>query len=92
MARIEITKDELCNDSDWAQVFADESYGNTDKDIHIVPPGSTVSDAPMTRSDVKTVIAAVNGENDKSDWLGLFELNDGRFLVASGGCDYTGWD
>lgn len=38
------------------------------------------------------IIAAVNGANDESDWLGVFRLKDGRYAVCSGGCDYTGWD
>lgn len=92
MPLIELTLEELIEDDDWAQVFADESFGNVDKTVHVVPPGAPVSDAPMMRLDVTEIIAAVNGEPDQSDWLGLFRLNDGRFLVASGGCDYTGWD
>lgn len=50
------------------------------------------TDATVERADVTSIIAAVNGENDGPDWLGVFTLKDGRFLVASGGCDYTGWD
>lgn len=92
MANIEITLEDLRLDSDWAQVFADENSGNVDKTIHVVPPGSPVSDDPMTRGDVATIIAAVNGEHDERLWLGFFLLKDGRYLVAEGGCDYTGWD
>lgn len=89
---IEITIKELLEDSDWAHVFADASCDNVDKTIHVVPPGSSVSDAVVSRSDVSQIIAAVNGENDEDDWLGVFLLKDGRFLIAGGGCDYTGWD
>ena len=39
-----------------------------------------------------SVIAAVNGENEYSHWIGVFKLKDGRFLIANGQCDYTGWD
>lgn len=90
--RIEATLEQIKDSSDWAQVFADESDGNVYKIVHTVPPGSTVSDAPMTRDDIAEVLASVNGENDGPDWLGLFRLFDGRYLIASGGCDYTGWD
>lgn len=92
MARIEITLEELLDDYDWAQVFADENAGNVDSAVEPAPPGSSVSTAEVSRTDVAEIIAAVNGENDGADWLGLFLLKDGRYLVASGGCDYTGWD
>jgi len=89
---IEITIEELLEDGDWAQVFADESWGNVDKTVQVAPPGADVDDAPFGRQDVEEIIAAVNGENDAADWLGLFRLKDGRYAVCSGGCDYTGWD
>ena len=47
---------------------------------------------PCPRSEVAEVLASVDGENDGADWIGLFRMKDGRFLVAQGGCDYTGWD
>lgn len=92
MAVLEITIEQLVDDYDWAQVFADENAGNVDKTIHVAPPGSSVSDATVCRADVAEIIAAVNGENDGAEWIGVFKLKDGRYLVASGGCDYTGWD
>lgn len=88
----EITLEQLVTDYDWAQVFADENAGNVSKAVHKAPPESGVSDAEFTRADVAEIIAAVNGDNDGPDWLGLFRLKDGRVVVASGGCDYTGWD
>lgn len=87
----EIELEALLTDCNWAQVFADENSGNVDKTIHVAP-GSIVNQSPMTRADVAEIIAAVNGENDGPDWIGVFRLKDGRFLCASGGCDYTGWD
>lgn len=92
MATLEITLDQLRASGDWAEVFADENSGNVSKTISLAPPGAPVSDATMTRDDVAEIIAAVNGDNDGPDWLGVFRLKDGRYLVASGGCDYTGWD
>lgn len=91
-AVIEITLDELLNDYDWAEVFADESSGNTDKQTSVVAPGISVDLTPPTRHDVSKIIAAVNGERDGPEWVGLFVLKDGRYLVAVGSCDYTGWD
>ena len=87
----EITLDELLDDYDWAQVFADENAGNVSKDIQAIP-GSTCSTAEVSRKDVKEIIAAVNGENDRAEWVGVFLLHDGRYLIAEGGCNYTGWD
>lgn len=46
----------------------------------------------ITQKDVETIHAAVNGERDVSDWVGLFGLKDGRVLLIWAGCDYTGWD
>lgn len=44
-----------------------------------------------TMQDVKRVIAYDNGCNDGPDWLGLFEMKSGKFVVLRAGCDYTGW-
>lgn len=90
--KLEISLEDFVNDYDWAQVFADENAGNVSKETTEAPPGSLVDTSPANRVDVKEIIAAVNGENDGDSWLGLFLLKDGRYLVASGGCDYTGWD
>ena len=78
--------------SNWAQVFADENAGNVTKDVSPIPETSSVDLTPPSRADVAEVLASVNGGYDEADWLGVFRLHDGRFLVASGGCDYTGWD
>ncbi len=91
-AKIEITLPELMECYNWAQVFADENDGNVDKSTTAVPPGSSVDITPPCRKDVVAIIAAVNGERDGDDWLGVFLLQDGRYLIAEGGCDYTGWD
>lgn len=93
MPNIEITLQELMNSYDWASVFGDDSNGgNTNKETTEVPPGSLVNTSPASREDVDEIIAAVNGENDGDSWIGLFRLKDGRYLVATGWCDYTGWD
>ena len=92
MAVCEITIEALKQNYDWAQVFADENAGNVNKDVDACPPMSDVDLTPPSREDVVEIIAAVNGENDGDDWVGVFKLKDGRFLLAYGGCDYTGWD
>src|SRR4051812_23005590 len=92
MPVIEMTLEQLRADYDWAEVFGEGNGGNTDGTVEAVPPGSLVSTSPAIRADVSEVIALVNGENDGAEWIGLFRLSDGRFLVATGSCDYTGWD
>ena len=76
------------DDNDWAQVFADENAGNVSKDLEL----HGCSDAPVSREDVAEIVCMFDGDNDGPDWCGVFRLADGRFLAASGGCDYTGWD
>lgn len=88
----EIDLPELLTDYDWSEVFGEGSGGNCDRTIQVVPPGAAVDSSGISRAMVVEVIAAVNGENDGDQWVGLFLLNDGRYLVAEGGCDYTGWD
>lgn len=43
------------------------------------------------REDVGEIIASDDGSNDGDDWIGIFKMNDGKFLVLNAGCDYTGW-
>ncbi len=43
-------------------------------------------------SQIKGIWACVPGEADGPNWYWVLELNDGRFGLLYGGCDYTGWD
>lgn len=70
---------------DWYQAFA---YA----DDPVAVTGAHVSTASFDRADVKEVIATSEGEHDGANWVGVFELRDGRFASLSAGCDYTGWD
>ena len=88
----EIELEALRDDYDWGEVFGEATGGNCDGTIQVVPPGAPVDSSGVSRAKVIEIIAAVNGENDGPDWVGLFLLDDGRYLVAEGGCDYTGWD
>ncbi len=88
----EIELEELRNSYDWSEVFGEGTGGNCYGTIQVVPPGAPVDSSGVSREKVVEVIAAVNGENDGDQWVGLFLLDDGRYLVAEGGCDYTGWD
>lgn len=85
------------NDYDWAAAFAyaGEPNGYGSPDVILAAPWldeGRVEPAPFTREDVQRVIYMQAGENDAADWLGVFELKDGRFATLSAGCDYTGWD
>lgn len=83
---------DFLNSYDWEEVFGEGSGGNCDKVTQRVPPGADISDAAFDREDVEHIISAVEGENEGASWTGVFLLKDGRFAVAEGSCDYTGWD
>lgn len=85
----EITLEELQTSYDWEEVFGEGSGGNCDQTVEAVD--GTPCD-PCPRADVAEIIAAVNGENDEDEWVGVFRMKDGRFLSAVAACDYTGWD
>ena len=74
---------EELNNYDWEEVF---KYATPSPVF-----GAEVSGEPFQRDDVKRIIAMVDGENDGPNWVGVFELNDGRFASISAGCDYSGW-
>lgn len=92
MPVIEITMDELQQSYDWEEVFGEGSGGNCTNETDPCPPDAKIDTSPPKRADVTEIIAAVNGDNEGPDWIGVFRLKDGRYLVAQGGCDYTGWD
>jgi len=46
----------------------------------------------IRRDDVSKIFHMQDGENDEKDWIGIFELKDGRFISVESFCDYTGWD
>lgn len=88
----DVTLEELVDSYDWREVFGVGGGGNCTDETDAIPPGAAVDTTPPKIEDVVEIYAAVNGENDESDWVGLFRVRDGRFVVAYGGCDYTGWD
>lgn len=85
----EITVGELGESYDWEEVFGEGDGGNCGGQIDPIADCDT---SPVCRALVSEVVAAVEGENDGDEWIGLFKLHDGRWLVACGWCDYTGWD
>lgn len=71
----------------WGYPMSQDGYAN------VTPvEGSGVAPLPFTREDVTRIIAIEAGENDGPDWIGVFELRDGRFAFLTAGCDYTGWE
>jgi len=81
---------------DWEEVFKYASPTVCEAG-HIHGPENpyfckSVPTTAFTREDVRRIIAMVDGENDGPDWVGVFELQDGRFASLRAGCDYTGFD
>lgn len=85
----EIELDELVDNYDWREVFGQGGGGNTTQDVESLD-GTDTSDCLI--EDVIEILAAVNGEPDDDEWIGVFRMKDRRLLAACGSCDYTGWD
>lgn len=86
---------EALMDYDWKQAFGfagESGVCNSGIPNRALPNDTDTSIAPFTREDVKRIIALSEGVADKTDWLIVGELHDGRFFALSAGCDYTGWD
>lgn len=86
---IEANLEEILSSYDWEEVFGEGSGGNCTQDVESLDGTHC---APVLRADIAEVLASVNGENDGPDWVCIVRMEDGRFVCAQGGCDYTGWD
>ena len=76
--------EEMKNDYGWQHAFYEAMYGDCKPwDDNIGPISQVVS-----------VIAADEGENDGPDWIAVVEWSgpEGKYAVMRAGCDYTGWD
>jgi hypothetical protein len=80
------------DDYNWAEVFGEGSGGNCTEISPQPAPDYKGSVATFSRKDVKTILGISEGEHDERDWIVYGKLKDGRYFVARGGCDYTGWD
>ena len=80
------------DDYNWAEVFGEGSGGNCTAITPQPAPGYEGSITTFSREDVKTILGMSEGERDEREWVIYGKLNDGRYFVARGGCDYTGWD
>lgn len=76
---------DLANSYDWNEAF-----------VYASKPDSIITSQTNTTGykieDVEAIIAMVEGENDGSEWVGVFKLKDGRYASLIAGCDYSGWD
>lgn len=89
MSNIECDLERLQGDDyDWEEVFK-QDYTCPKKVEAVI--FSEVPTDPFTREDVSEVIASVDGERDRDNWVMVGKLKDGRFFSISAGCDYTGW-
>ena len=77
------------NDYDWEEAF---KYVRYSQRIITEEHNKNLSILPYDREDVAKIHHIYNGSNDKENWIGVFELKDGRFARLVAGCDYTGWD
>lgn len=80
------------DDYDWAEVFGEGTGGNCTKVEPRRIPGEACSLESFGREDVAEIKGIQPGENDGPDWIIWGILKDGRYFIATGGCDYTGWD
>jgi hypothetical protein len=83
------------DDSDWEEAFKYAQpkvceAGHEHGPSTVITEGNNKADS-FTREDVDQIIAMVNGENDESDWVGVFRLKDSRYACLRAWCDYTGW-
>jgi hypothetical protein len=77
---------------DWEEVFGEGTGGNCTPITPDAHPGYTGSLSTFSREDVTQILGQVEGEHDGAAWVVYGKLRDGRFFVARGDCDYTGWD
>ncbi len=81
---------DILNDYDWAEVFGEGTGGNCKPIQPRRIPGENCSREGFTREDVDEILGM--DEKDGPEWVICGKLKDGRFFVAAGSCDYTGWD
>jgi hypothetical protein len=84
--------DDRLKDYNWEHIFGDDRDEKYSEGYSAPTHVRTKEQhREYHRSDVAHIIAIEDGENDGDDWLGVFEMTDGKFLVIRAGCDYTGW-
>lgn len=72
------------DDYDWKHIFENYTCATSVR-------GDRKTNHDYNREDVAEVIAVEDGENDGASWVGVFKMNDGKYMFVTAGCDYTGW-
>jgi hypothetical protein len=81
------------DDYNWAEVFDEGGGGNCTPIIpNRAPTDKKTSLETFSREDVAKIHGQSEGEHDGQSWVVWGKLKDGRWFVARGNCDYTGWD
>lgn len=79
------------DDYNWAEVFG-EGSSMSKISPNRPPHDDKTSTDTFSREDVALISGMVEGDNDGPPWVIYGQLKDGRWFVARGSCDYTGWD
>lgn len=85
-----MTLEELRKDPDWQEVFGEPGCSGSGTGKADSADGTPAEPNP-TLASVTEILAVRNGLNDGQSWVGAFRLEDGRYLYATGWCDYSGW-
>lgn len=81
------------DDYDWAEVFGEGGGGNCTTILPTINiDGKEIDESSFSREDVASIKGQVPGENEGPSWIIWGVLKDGRYFIARGSCDYTGWD
>src|SRR5580658_6461771 len=81
------------DDYNWAEVFGEGGGGNCAPiKPERAPTDTKTPQVTFSREDVELIAGISEGENDERSWVVYGQLKDGRWFVARGRCDYTGWD
>jgi len=80
------------NSYNWEEVFGEGTGGNCSPIHPNMAPGFHGCSDTFGREDVAHISKMEDGDHDGPDWVVYGQLRDGRWFVARGGCDYTGWD
>ena len=70
-------------------IGSEETMYNIDSDLSAA---LGYNDAGVDASQITEIHAEIAGANDECNWYWIVKLNDGRYALITGCCDYTGWD
>lgn len=74
----------------WGRAL-DEAFPNQDADEFA--SACAHNDAgPANDHQITGFVMQQQGENDEASWVWQVTFDDGSVWIATGSCDYTGWD